>query len=90
MVHNLAESAVDSLELLMLQWHFFLDVVTSENRLQVHPGSLAFKPSFQSILHTHQFLLKVVGPLQNVFDVRRRFRENQDIEHVIQLLRDFV
>jgi len=89
-VHDLAEGAVDALELLVLERHLLLDVVGGEDGLQVHPGALRLHPALERVLHAHQLLLEVVGALDDVLDVRRGLHEDQVVVDVVQLLRDLV
>ena len=81
---------IDQHELLVLLRHLGLDVLRVEDRLQVHPPSLADHPLVQGLLDQQQLVLQAVGLVLDRLDEGVRFHHAQRVRLVVQVQLDLI
>lgn len=83
-IHLAPPCLVDASKLLALQWHLFLNISTTENRLQIHPSRLALDHDFQSFPDQYNLSLNRVSFVHYSFDVRRGLEHCEQIKLVVE------
>ena len=70
---------IHTIELLLLQGQFLLDIITTEDGFKVHPCALAFNTSLNGILYEYNLVFQLVGLTQAPPNVWRCLHHHENI-----------